>query len=208
MHSNHLSERRILIALAALSIAALAAPAAHAQNVASQKAYFSHGETEILGTDGDTIMSGAIKTSGVGDMMISVSMECSLWTSTSTTSTKGGGKSSSTSRAAVNATVLVDGQPAAPGQVVFCDREQQVSLQFSSNTVEVTDAITLELFQKTKDAATFNFYALDLGAGVHRIEVRADSIVEPDPNAPNTASSGTRAAVGKRTLYVEEINNP
>ena len=192
--------------LAVVGMLQWAVPSAHAQNVASQKAYFGSGETEILNPSGGVVLSGYMKTSSVGDLLIGYSMECALWTSTSTTATRGGAKSTSTARAAVNVTVYVDGVQAEPGQVVYCDRQQTVSLQFSSLTVEVTDAITLDLFLKTKNANHFNFYQKNVGSGVHYVEVKVDSLVSPDPNAP--ADPGTRAVAGKRSLVIEEYNNP
>lgn len=193
--------------LAVVSLLLLAVPAVQAQNVASQKAYFGSGTTEILNPKGDLVLSGQIKTSSVGDLLIGVSMECALWTATSNTATKGGGKTTSTSRAAVNVTAYVEGVAAEPGQVVYCDREQTVNLQFSSNTVEVTDAITLELFLKTKNANHFNFYQKNVGTGVHLVEIYVDSFVSTDPSSP-TVDNGTRAVVGKRSLVIEEYNNP
>lgn len=179
----------------------------NAQNVASQKAYFGSSDVEILNpTDKQVVAHGYVKTSTVGDLLIGFSMECSLWTSTSTTATKGGGKTTSTARAAVNVTTYVDGVEAEPGQVVYCDREQTVGLTFSSATVLVTDAITLDLFLRTKNANHFNFYQKNVGSGVHYVEIKVDSIVSSDPNAP--ASPGTRAVVGKRSLVVEEYNSP
>lgn len=192
--------------LALLLALAIATPVL-AQNVASQKAYFGSSTTEILGPTGDRILHGYIKTSGVGDLLIGVSMECALWTRTISKATKGGSTVTSSSRAAVNVTVKINGNEAVPGQVVYCDREQIVSLTFSSLTVEVTDAITLDLFLKTKNANHFNFYGLNPGSGVHHIEVFADSIVEADADNPEISSS-TRAVVGKRTLVIEEYNNP
>ncbi len=188
------------------SVLALAVPPAHAQSVASQKAYFGSGTTEIVGPNGDVGLEGYLKTSSVGDLLIGVSMECALWTGTSTTATKGGNKSSSTARAAVNVTVYVDGVPAEPGQVVYCDREQQVNLQFSSETAVVTDAITLELFLKTKNANHFNFYKNNVQSGVHEVHVWVDSFVETDSSSFSNAN--TRAAIGKRSLVIQEYNNP
>jgi hypothetical protein len=186
----------------------LAAAPADTQNIASQKAYFGSDTTEILNPAGDVILSGAIKTSGVGDFVIGVSMECALWTATSNRASKGGELTTSVSRAAVNVTVFVDGIEATPGQVVYCDRLQQVNLQFQSATVEVTDAIVLEIFQKTKNAQHFNFYSLNPGNGVHHVDVRADSIVETREGSPDVVVANTRAVVGKRTLVIEEYNNP
>ena len=186
----------------------LALSPAHAQNVASQKAYFGAGTTEILPPAGNPILQGHIKTSGVGDLLIGVSLECALWTATSTRATKGGEVATSSSRAAVNVTVRVDGAEATPGQVVYCDRLQQVNLQFTSlDTVNITqDAILLQIFLKTKNANHFNFYKTNPGSGVHFVEVFADSFVET--TGDEVVVNNTRAVVGKRTLVIEEYNNP
>ena len=200
------AKKTLAVSLLAVVGMLWAAPTAHAQNVASQKAYFGSGTTEILNPNGGVVLSGYMKTSNVGDLLIGFSMECALWTSTSTTATKGGGKTTSTARAAVNVTAYVDGVAAEPGQVVYCDRQQTVSLQFSSLTVEITDSIALDLFLKTKNANHFNFYRNNVGSGVHYVEIKVDSLVSSDPNAP--ADPGTRAVAGKRSLVIEEYNNP
>ncbi len=200
------AKKMLVVSLLAVVGMLWAAPSVHAQNVASQKAYFGSGDTEILNPKGDLVLTGYMKTSSVGDLLVGFSMECALWTATSNTATKGGGKTSSTARAAVNVTVTVDGVEAEPGQVVYCDREQTVTLQFSSDTVLVTDAITLELFLKTKNANHFNFYQKNVGSGVHRVDVFVSSFVDADPTSP--VATGTRAAVGKRSLVIEEYNNP
>jgi len=200
------AKKILVVSLLAVVGLLCAAPTAHAQNVASQKAYFGSGTTEILNPNGGVVLSGYMKTSSVGDLLIGFSMECALWTSTSTTATKGGGKTTSTARAAVNVTAYVDGVQAEPGQVVYCDRQQTVSLQFSSLTVEITDSITLDLFLRTKNANHFNFYRNNVGSGVHYVEIKVDSIASSDPNAP--ADPGTRAVAGKRSLVIEEYNSP
>ena len=200
------AKKAFVVSLLAVVGMLWAAPTVHAQNVASQKASFSSGTAEILNPNGGVVLSGYMKTSSVGDLLIGFSMECALWTSTSTTATKGGGKTTSTARAAVNVTAYVDGVQAEPGQVVYCDRAQTVSLQFSSLTVEITDSITLDLFLKTKNANHFNFYRNNVGSGVHYVEIKVDSIVSSDPNAP--VDPGTRAVAGKRSLVIEEYNNP
>ena len=200
------AKRTLVVLFLAVVSMLWAAPTVRAQNVASQKAYFGSGTTEILNPNGGVVLSGYMKTSSVGDLLIGFSMECALWTSTSTTATKGGGKTTSTARAAVNVTAYVDGAQAEPGQVVYCDREQTVNLQFSSATILVTDAITLELFLKTKNANHFNFCQKNVGSGVHRVDVFVSSFVVTDPTSP--VADGTRAAVGKRSLVIEEYTNP
>lgn len=180
----------------------------HAQNVASQKAYFGSGTREILGPSGDIVLSGKIKTSNVGDLLIGFSMECALWTTTSNSAKKGGGKTTSTSRAAVNVTVYVDDNEAEPGMVVYCDRKQTVNLTFDSKTEVITDVITLEIFQETKNANHFNFYYENPGSEVHLVEIYVDSIVETSDDSPQVVLDNTRAAIGKRSLVIQEYNNP
>jgi hypothetical protein len=184
------------------------APNVNAQNVASQKAYFGSDTEEILRASGDRVVYGKIKTSSVGDLLIGFSMECALWTTTSNSAKKGGGKTTSSSRAAVNVTVYVDGNEAKPGKVVYCDRKQEVNLTFDSETVVMTDVITLEFFQETKNANHFNFYYENPGSEVHLVEVFVDSVVETSEGSPEVVIANTRAAVGKRSLVVQEYNSP
>jgi hypothetical protein len=98
------AKKILVVSFLALVGLLCAAPTAHAQNVAAQKAYLGSGTTEILNPNGGVVLSGYMKTSSVGDLLIGFSMECALWTSTSTTATKGDGKTTSTARAAVNVT--------------------------------------------------------------------------------------------------------
>jgi len=176
------------------------------QNIASNKAFMAAGDNEVIiqGEDAIKIFDGWAKTSSVGDLMVGVSMECALWTGTVTNAPKGGGKQTSISRAAVNVTVLVGGVEATPGQVVYCDREQEVSLTFASTDEVFNDSITLELFLRTKNANHFNFFTKNPGNGVHHVEVWVNGVNVEDPNAPN---GSTRAAIGKRTMVIEEFNS-
>src|SRR5438093_11242554 len=83
---------RALSLLAAGGMLLWAVTPAHAQNVASQKAYFGSGVTEILNPNGGVVLSGYMKTSSVGDLMIGFSMECALGGSTSTPAKQGDGE--------------------------------------------------------------------------------------------------------------------
>ncbi len=199
---------RLMISLYAIFVVTLMlTPSASAQNVASQKAYFGFQDYLIASIHGDVVAQGLVKTSGVGDLLIGFSMECTLATTTVNSAKKGGGKSTSTSRAAVNVTVYVDDQEAAPGQVVYCDRLQQVELEFlSDDTINFTnDEIVLKIFQETKSAHHFNFYYENPGSAVHLVQV----VVNKDFTGTDPAvSDGTRAMVGKRTLAIEEYDNP
>ncbi len=200
--------RRFLSPFAIAIMFLVIAPNVHAQNVASQKAYFGSDTEEILGPSGDRVLYGNVKTSNVGDLLIGFSMECALWTTTSNSAKKGGGKTTSSARAAVNVTVKVDGNEAEPGKVVYCDRKQTVNLTFDSETEVITDVITLEIFQETKNANHFNFYYENPGSEVHLVEIYVDSVVETSDDSPQVVLDNTRAAIGKRSLVIQEYNNP
>ncbi len=97
----------------------------------------------------------------------------------------------------MNVTVYVDGIEAKPGQVVYCDRTQTVNLTFDSETVEFTDldVITLEIFQKTKNANHFNFYYENPGSEVHLVEVFVSSSeIQPWESSRNIAQAYGGAA--------------
>jgi len=214
--------------LAMVSLFLMPIPSLQAQNVASDKAFFASTQSGVTLTDmftDVTILSGQIKTSSVGSVLTGVSMECALWTNTITTATSGGGKNTTTAQAAVTVTVFVDGVQAVPGQVVFCDRLQSVGLSVISTcttsglvTCTVTDTITLELFQATKNANHFNFYAPNpmSTAFVHNVVVKASGSTVCTSTSggvtsviacPSSATAGTKVAIGKATLVLENFNN-
>src|SRR5262245_57170839 len=118
----------------------LASTSVQAQNPASNKAFFAAGSNEIILAAVNTPSSditvlnapNAIKTSNVGALSVSVSMECALWTFTSVSATSGGGKQVVTARATVKTWVEVDDKAATPGGVVYCDRLQAVGLDITT----------------------------------------------------------------------------
>lgn len=223
-----MNQRFIIVSIAA--VLALAGSVA-AQSVSSDKAYFvtnTNGVTLIpVGTSGTSseveILRGQMKTSNVGSILAGVSMECAVWTDTVTTATSGGGKSTSTASAEVRVNVYVDGALATPSPVTFCSRLQAVSLNIvssctsSSGTCTVTDTISLDLFQATKDANHYNFYQGDISSAVHTVVVKAigtvvctngtTTITCPTSVLGNGTTQGTLAAIGKATLVLEDFNN-
>jgi hypothetical protein len=111
---------------------AVAAPTVEAQNAASNKAFFASARDELLvasvGVNNSPLtlfdIPAALKTSSNGGIVATLSMECALWTYNTVTATNGSGKASSSSRAAIAVWVEIDGVPAAPEEVVYCDRAQ------------------------------------------------------------------------------------
>jgi hypothetical protein len=206
-----------------------------AQNPASNKAFFAKSEDQI--TLGAISGSGygpvvtlfdvpaALKTSNGGAVSATLSMEAALWTYNLTNAIVNGGKASSSSRAAIKAWIEVDGKAMEPGMVVYADRLQATGLTVNlacqtsepGETCTVTGNILLELFQRTKAAQAFTFFAGPLTPVIHSVAVKAQGLIECRANAtvipcPKATLDGytdaqTMAAIGKATLVVEEQQN-
>lgn len=215
----------------------MAAPAAiEAQSPASNKAFFAKSAgvsaTTFAAVNGQgysdpvTLFSvaEALKTSNGGAVAATVSLEAALWTYNLTTAINSGGKSASSSRAAIKVWVEVDGVPMEPGKVVYADRLQATGLtldltcQVPGTTCEVEGDLTFEMFQRTKSAAAFTFFAGPLSATVHSVEVKAQALIEcrgtdgsliacPSGTLAGYTDASTQAAIGKATLIVEEHQN-
>jgi hypothetical protein len=213
------AKKLFTVSFAALLVLAPAvSPVAYGQSASSAQAYFGSTQNGVTVTDmfsPTMLFSGQLKTSNVGSILAGVSMECVLWTNTITSATSGGGKNSSSARATVKVTVKVDGQPMEPGEVVYCDRLQAVGVTLSTGVA--SDSVTIELFQATKNANHFNFYAGPLSATLHTVEVWAEGAVDCRDNNGNVIScpsgtlagftTGTKVGIGKASLILQEENN-
>ena len=230
-----------VIAVISLSLLFCAA-AAYAQSPASNKAFFASSTDGIkfAAVNGEgwsapvTLfrIPAALKTSSVGGVSAILSMEAALWTYNVTTDINLGGKNSTSSRAAIKAWVEVDGVKMEPGKVVFADRLQATGLDVNlfctvQNGVDeegnpiylpcdVTGDITLELFQRTKNANSFVFFLGPLDPIVHKVVVKAQALIECRANGepaecPRAILEGynakTAAAIGKASLLLEEQQN-
>jgi hypothetical protein len=110
-----------------------------------------------------------------------------------------------------------------PGQVVFNDRLQATGLtvnltcQVPLTTCTVNGDVTLELFQATKSANAFTFFLGPLSPTIHKVEVKAQAVIEcrnngavvacPSSTLDGYANASTQAAIGKSTLMIEEQQN-
>ena len=99
---------------------------------------------------------------------------------------------------------------------LFCNGTDSTGLPFQ--TCFVTGDIELELFQRTKSANSFVFYLGPLAPTIHKIEVKAQALIECRQNGglvnpcPQTTLDGytdaqTMAAIGKASLMIEEQQN-
>ncbi|MGB9082364.1 MAG: hypothetical protein WCD00_13780 [Desulfuromonadaceae bacterium] len=164
-----------------------------------------------------TVLSGQIHTATPKDLLIGVSLETSLLTDTLVKSS-GGVKDTSTAVAGIEIKVLVDGQEASPGVVIFDKRMQQLSATLGgyytnctdANLDGITDVLTecelapeeIELLLDTTAAHHFNFIQANLGQGTHSVVVKS-KISNNTVFANGTASAS--ALLGKGSLSVEEV---
>ena len=169
--------------------------------------------------DWEPLLSNTIKTANKKDLFIDVSLECGLYTRTLVKS-KGGNKDTSSAEAAIQVQVLVDGQPAHPGPVVFSRRMQQLSATLEgmigdamtvddNNNVIIDPNLVeeeeIELILETTTANSFNFVKDDLSSGVHTIEVQARIGFPVDENTSQQGQTEARGMIGKGSVTVEEV---
>ena len=127
------------------------------------------------------------------------------------TTAKLSGKQGEQTNAAIWVRVLVDGEEAMPGNVTFNSRTIKLSGDLTHVYIDPTGEETaledhwIELFMETKTANAFNFIAIDLGSGVHTVEVQAKVGGFSDQD-PSNVLNRWAAMIGKATVVVDEVN--
>lgn len=152
-------------------------------------------------------LSAIIKTSEKADLIISLTAECALATDVRI---KGSGKEeTSESMAQIKIKVLVDGEEAMPGEVVFAYRKMELKgLLWAPDDFDAIDPDGLlalpeqyiEIYEETRTANAFNFIAKNVGSGVHLVEVQVMTDASADFEGARVG-----AVLGKRTLVVEAV---
>jgi hypothetical protein len=143
-----------------------------------------------------TLLSATFRNSSPTDLMIQVTGECAVWTDIVSPESEAAAQVTvwielDGARVAVTSDANEDGIFNDPddGKVVLCNRAFRIS-------APALDLI--RLFQKTRAANAFNWVALNVGSGIHRLEVKA----QLDASVVGVGTFA-QAAVGKRTLVVE-----
>jgi hypothetical protein len=178
---------------------------AGADHLPADKVVASGSALEVLGpevTEGSesleaTLLTGRLRSSSPTDLLFSVTAECALWTNIVVV-----GNNASEAVATVKIWVELDGTPVPvaandsteTGKVVFCNRAFRQEIE----NLDDEDAI-FRTFIRTRAANAFNWALLNVGPGVHSIEVKAR--LESEVEGTGTAM----AAVGKRTLTVDPV---
>lgn len=172
-------------------------------------------DTQLLSTNADSntnnvgapeessILNATIRTANKKDLLIGVSLEVGLYTETNVKG-KNGSQEVAGAEGGIKVTVLVDGQPAAPGQVTFAQRFQQLSATLGgviescqvTSTDEDGDGVydgsiiverdcvvsdeEIGLILSTTAAHHFNFILADLAPGDHQVSVVAKALSSAD----------------------------
>lgn len=185
----------------------------------SAKATASVGNIGILDSQDmqwSTIMENDIRMANKKDLFMSASLECGLYTQTQVKG-KQGERDSASAEAKVMLRVLVDGQEAKPGAIVYCERAQELTAVLGGVLEECTDANgdgtimsdeclfsdeEIELVLKTMSANSFNFILDNLGSGMHNIKVQA-KIESASESGQGSASA--KASIGHGSIVIEEV---
>jgi len=217
----------------ALSQSAIAAPA--------NKTVMGSGDIGVLASSDGwySIISGTIKTSTPSDLIVNHNQECVIHTGLNLNQDV----EKATSAVREDIRLLVDGKviPAAYGDkdgiVTLCGRAYEIDTNVLSTVFELcgflegdagfnrTDICTAEeiyfdSFIRTKQAHSWSWVVLDVGSGVHDIEVQAKLFNELDGVGDKSGKKGkatdsgactdkpdcvdTILEIGKRNLIVSE----
>jgi hypothetical protein len=226
-------KKLILIIMAIALVASLGigmTVAGGSNGIPASKASAKVSEIYILestGTDSTewtTILTQNIKSPKWKDLFIDVSLMCGLYTQTLVKS-KGGTKDRSWADAHIEVRVLVDGEPASPGNVTFSRRMQDMEAAFGGILYEECISVdcvcdpdcvctvtidedcvgneTLELILDTMDAHSFNFVAADLETSQNHI-VQVQAWIQTSEDWQE-GSALAMATIGKGSVTIEQV---
>jgi hypothetical protein len=148
------------------------------------------------------LLSAQMRTSSVADLAFSVSSECSIITQVTTT-----GNDTQSAFGQIRMWVTVDGNDVGvvpgtqgtsdDGHVVFCNQA------YSSTTSGFTadPNATIKTYLETEHANAFNWVAMNVGNGIHTIQLHGEL------TQTHTANGSAQMVVGNRTLMVNVTTN-
>lgn len=192
--------RSVVIAVIAVALGAILSPlggSAVATHTPADKVSASGSSTEVLGANNTAVLlTATLKTAKPSDLIVGVTAECSILTNLTTV-----GNDDSKAFGEVKIQVLIDGTPVPvatndrdAGRVVFCNRAYQ-----RTTTMFDDEDATIQTFLETRTANAFNWLGLNVGSGIHRVEIVGHFLTEA------TANAAAEAVVGNRTLIIEPV---
>lgn len=168
-------------------------------NLPADKMTVAASKLDIAGPNADVVLlSAQMRTSNPADLTFMVSAECSIVTSVTTM-----GNDSQQAFGQIRMWVTIDGQPVGvipatqgqsdDGRVVFCNQT------YSSTTSGYTvDNPTVNTYLQTKHADAFNWVAMNVGNGVHTVQLHA----ELTQQVTDPSKDSAQMVVGNRTIVV------
>jgi len=227
-----------LVAVLAMSTVAIALSQSAMAAPANKTAIGSGSMGAIADSDGwTTIVAGTIKTSTPSDLIVRHNQECAIHTGLNLDQDS----EKATSAVREDIRLLVDGvvQPATYGDedgiVTLCGRAYNIDTNVLSTVYDLcafaesldldgdgvpdntevceSDEIYFDSYIRTKQAHGWDWVVLDVGSGVHTVEVQAMLFNELDDltngkkgkaNDSNNDTVETILEIGKRSLIVTE----
>jgi len=202
------------IAVTSLAVNALTGVnIANANHLPADKVVASGSKIETTGAgEVDTLLQATMRTSSPTDLILAVSMECSIITDNVIAGGPDVESETADSRARVRIWVEVDGKivpvtsvgggtttaPTAGNdtdKVTFCNRVFTRTVTDKEDPLDGIDGS--RDYIETKDANAFNWLRLNMGSGIHKIVVKAEF------TASATQGSMSKAYIGNRSLIVQ-----
>lgn len=196
------------VVITTLAFAALAAKPGPGSDGAANKVAASGSATEIAEPNEDfELLSASVKLSSPEDLMLSVTLECSINTTITTI-----GDDRANASGSLDVWIEIDdftvpvstNDTTNTGEVTFCNRtyERQTSM-FGDDDQQHT----IKSFIDTRTSHGFNWLALDelwatSNDNVHEIVVKGRLTQSASSDSENSDTSA-RVVVGKRTLIIE-----
>ena len=210
-----LSTGILIVLLAGMFVSqALQATANHSP---ADKVNASASKIQALEPNAATVLlTETFKTSSPTDLMMHVTLECSIITQLMNQGGSNVPSSTGEAEGRIRAWLTFDGKvvpiittstnpqphdPTSPGDdtdyVTFCNNHQRFKVTDSEDGSDGTD--TYETYLKTKTANAFNWVYLNTGNGMHTVELHA----QYDEPTPATSGSTATGMVGNRMLIIE-----
>jgi hypothetical protein len=187
-------------------------PANKATAAASKRVVVAAGQTE-------TILSATMKTSKPTDLILQTTLECSIFTQLVTNNTD----NSATAGARIRAWIEIDDvivpleQISSPPQngttpqagtdadkVTFCDREYSRTVTDDEDNVPMDGIDEEDDYISTKSSHGFNWLKMNVGSGIHKIELVATLTTATDGQATATAEIGNRSLIIEPTKMAND----
>jgi len=203
------------VLLAALLFMSWTAQQASANHQPADKPFASAAKlTKFTSGSNVTLLTATVKNSKPADMMLLLSMECSIVTDVIIPgSTTGGTTQTSSARGQIRTWIEIDNQtvpivssssppqtpvPGTPnsedGKVTMCDRLHERTVKDTESPQNGIDYS--KDYQDTKSSNAFNWVRLNMGSGIHTITVKADFIYTATGTSTASGYVGARSLVG------------